>query len=51
MPRFFIGQEHITLQLGDILPYVYHYKQGVNLLFRGPSGYGKPNWLRNVPNF
>lgn len=38
---FFIGQDDIILQLGDILPYIYHTKQGINLLFRGPSGYGK----------
>lgn len=38
---FFIGQEHIILQLGDILPYIYHTREGINLLFRGPSGYGK----------
>lgn len=38
---YFIGQEHITLQLGDILPYIYHNREGVNILFRGPSGYGK----------
>jgi Holliday junction resolvasome RuvABC ATP-dependent DNA helicase subunit len=41
MNTFFIGQDDIILQLGDILPYVYHSKQGVNLLFRGASGFGK----------
>lgn len=38
---FFTGQEHIILQLGEILPYVHETRTGVNLLFRGPSGYGK----------
>src|SRR5574338_1060406 len=51
MNRFFIGQEHITLQLGDILPYVYHYKDGVNLLFRGPSGYGKTELAKKCAKF
>lgn len=48
---FFIGQEHITLQLGDILPYIYHNKEGVNLLFRGPSGYGKTELAKRCCKF
>jgi Holliday junction resolvasome RuvABC ATP-dependent DNA helicase subunit len=48
---FFIGQEHIVLQLGDILPYIYHYKEGINLLFRGPSGYGKTELAKKCANF
>lgn len=48
---FFIGQEHITLQLGDILPYIYNNKEGVNLLFRGPSGYGKTELAKRCCNF
>lgn len=48
---FFIGQEHITLQLGDILPYVYHTREGVNLLFRGPSGYGKTELAKRCCKF
>lgn len=48
---FFIGQEHITLQLGDILPYIYHNREGVNLLFRGPSGYGKTELSKRCCNF
>jgi Holliday junction resolvasome RuvABC ATP-dependent DNA helicase subunit len=48
---FFIGQEDIVLQLGDILPYIYHYKEGVNLLFRGPSGYGKTELAKKCANF
>lgn len=38
---FFIGQEHIQLQLGDILPYIKKNREGISILFRGPSGYGK----------
>jgi Holliday junction resolvasome RuvABC ATP-dependent DNA helicase subunit len=48
---FFIGQEHITLQLGDILPYIRHNKQGISLLFRGPSGYGKTELARKCCKF
>lgn len=48
---FFIGQEHITLQLGDILPYIYHNKQGISLLFRGPSGYGKTELAKKCCQF
>jgi Holliday junction resolvasome RuvABC ATP-dependent DNA helicase subunit len=48
---FFIGQEHITLQLGDILPYIYHNRQGISLLFRGPSGYGKTELAKKCCNF
>lgn len=48
---FFIGQEHITLQLGDILPYIKKNREGVNLLFRGPSGYGKTELAKKCCKF
>lgn len=48
---FFIGQEDIMLQLGDILPYIYKEKKGINLLFRGPSGYGKTHLAKECCKF
>jgi Holliday junction resolvasome RuvABC ATP-dependent DNA helicase subunit len=48
---FFIGQEHIVLQLGDILPTIYHSREGINLLFRGSSGYGKTELAKRCCNF
>jgi len=38
-------------QLGDILPYVYHTREGINLLFRGPSGYGKTELAKKCCQF
>jgi Holliday junction resolvasome RuvABC ATP-dependent DNA helicase subunit len=48
---FFIGQEDIILQLGDILPYIKENREGTNLLFRGPSGYGKTELSKKCCNF
>lgn len=48
---FFIGQEDIILQLGDILPYIKENREGVSLLFRGPSGYGKTELSTKCCNF
>lgn len=48
---FFIGQEHITYSLGDILYYTEKTKQGVSILFRGPSGYGKTELAKKCCNF
>lgn len=47
----FIGQEHIINQIGDVLPYIKHYKEGVNILFRGPSGYGKTELAKTCAKF
>src|SRR5512147_302442 len=48
---FFIGQEHITLQLGDILPYIKERREGTSILFRGPSGYGKTELAKKCCHF
>lgn len=48
---FFIGQDHIMYQLGDILKYVYDTKTGVNILFRGASGYGKTELSKKCCKF
>lgn len=48
---FFIGQEHFMSALGDILTYVDETKKGVNILFRGASGYGKTEISRKCCNF
>ncbi len=48
---FFIGQEHIMYQLGDILTYTYETKRGVNILFRGASGYGKTDLSKKCCKF
>src|SRR3990172_10525900 len=48
---FFIGQEHIMYQLGDILTYTYETKKGINLLFRGASGYGKTELSKRCCKF
>lgn len=48
---FFIGQEHFMSQLGDILMYTYSTKSGVNILFRGASGYGKTELAKKCCNF
>jgi len=44
----FIGQEHITKQLDIILPHVKENHSGINLLLRGPSGYGKTDLARRI---
>ena len=38
---YFIGQSHIMNQLRDILPHLYENDVGMNMLMRGPSGWGK----------
>ena len=48
---FFIGQEHILENLKIILEYTYRTREGVSLLFRGASGYGKTELSENVCNF
>lgn len=48
---FFIGQEHITASLGDILIYTRDTRKGVAILFRGASGYGKTELAKKCCNF
>jgi Holliday junction resolvasome RuvABC ATP-dependent DNA helicase subunit len=49
---YFIGQRHIMQQLKDILPYLYENKdKGMNILIRGPSGWGKTRMSFMVCNY
>ena len=48
---YFIGQPHIMTQLADILPYLYETDVGMNMLFRGPSGWGKTRMSFMVCNY
>lgn len=49
---YFGGQPHITKQLQDILPYLYEHRDaGMNMLFRGPSGWGKTTISRMICNY
>ena len=48
---YFIGQPHIMNQLKDILPHLYENDVGMNILMRGPSGYGKTRMSFMVCNY
>jgi Holliday junction resolvasome RuvABC ATP-dependent DNA helicase subunit len=48
---FFIGQDHIMYQLGDILRYLHDTKTGASILFRGASGYGKTELSKKCCKF
>lgn len=47
----FIGQNHIVSQLEAILPYIKENHKDINLLLRGPSGYGKTELAKIICNF
>lgn len=46
-----IGQKHIATRLEFILPYLLSTNVGENLLFRGPSGYGKTRLAIQCANY
>jgi Holliday junction resolvasome RuvABC ATP-dependent DNA helicase subunit len=49
---YFIGQPHIMNQLKDILPHLYENTEvGMNILMRGPSGWGKTRMSFMVCNY
>jgi Holliday junction resolvasome RuvABC ATP-dependent DNA helicase subunit len=48
---YFIGQTHIMNQLKDILPHLYENDVGMNMLMRGPSGWGKTRMSFMICNY
>lgn len=48
---YFIGQSHIMHQLQDILPHLYETQDGINILIRGPSGWGKTRMAFMICNY
>jgi Holliday junction resolvasome RuvABC ATP-dependent DNA helicase subunit len=48
---YFIGQRHIMNQMMDILPHLYENDVGMNLLMRGPSGWGKTRMSFMICNY
>lgn len=49
---YFVGQNHITNQLAEYLPHLYHNKDaGMNMLIRGPSGWGKTRMAFQICNY
>ena len=48
---YFIGQKHIMNQLQDILPHLYESTDGMNILIRGPSGWGKTRMSFMICNY
>lgn len=48
---YFVGQSHIMRQLKDILPHLYETGAGMNILIRGPSGWGKTRMSFMICNY
>jgi Holliday junction resolvasome RuvABC ATP-dependent DNA helicase subunit len=48
---YFIGQRHIMNQMQDLLPHLYENDVGMNLLMRGPSGWGKTRMSFMICNY
>lgn len=48
---YFIGQPHIMKELSYILPYLHSTRDGMNVLIRGPSGWGKTRMSFMICNY
>jgi Holliday junction resolvasome RuvABC ATP-dependent DNA helicase subunit len=48
---YFIGQPHIMKELSYTLPYLHSTREGMNILIRGPSGWGKTRMSFMISNY